>query len=404
MRDSVSRSWTLYALVVAQILGSAAAGVTITAGALAATALAHATSAAGAAQAASITGAAALSIPIAVVAGRWGRKRSLVLAYGVATTGGVVASMGVACGSVTFFILGMIGIGSGTVGGLALRFAAADLATEPRNRPRNIALVLWSATIGSLVGPNLVALCGGPGSSAPFLVIASLYLVAGGISAIVPLPGRFPTPSARGISGHSWLRRVRGLDSQTRSALRVSTAGHMGMVASMGMAPVFLDQQPAIHADGIGMIMSSHLVAMYAASPMFGALVRRIGAVVAGRVALCAVIASCAVLSARPAVPAVFALGLVLLGLAWSLGMIASSSQLASLTPQRRINTQGLADLLLNMGGGLASLVAGLLMSWAGYTALVLWVGAAVCIVLVSDAWASVVSRGRRGRGRPACR
>lgn len=406
MPDPVSRSWTLFALIVAQMLGSAAAGMTITAGALTATALADSTLAAGAAQAAGIAGAGTLSLPVAFAAARWGRKRSLALAYGVATAGGVVAAAGVARESLAIFILGMICVGGGTVGGLALRFAAADLATNARTRPRNIALVLWSATIGSLVGPNLVALSGGPASSVPFLFIGSLYAVAGGSAAIAPFPARLSTSHSRGASRRPWLRRVRGLDSATRSALRVSTAGHMSMVASMGMAPVFLDGQPMIHADGIGLIMSGHLVAMYGASPVFGALVRRFGAAVTGRAALCTVIASCAVLSTGAGVPVAFALGLILLGLGWSLGMVASSSRLAALPPPRQLDAQGLADLLLNVGGGLASIVAGLLMNWAGYPALVLCVGAAVAVAVVGDVRASSVrpGRGRRGRGRPACR
>ena len=50
--------------------------------------------------------------------------------------------------------LGLAGAGAATAAALQSRFAATDLAA-PATRGRDLSLVVWSTTVGAVIGPNL---------------------------------------------------------------------------------------------------------------------------------------------------------------------------------------------------------------------------------------------------------
>jgi predicted MFS family arabinose efflux permease len=111
---------------------------------------------------------------------------------------------------------------------------------------------------------------------------------------------------------------------------------------------------------------------MYALSPLVGLLVRRAGAPRCAAVGLGLSIAAAALLGAgvTGGTP-LFAVGLTLLGVAWSIGMIAGSTLVTeSLSRRDRTATQGATDLAINLGGGAASIVAGAVVAAAGYAPL----------------------------------
>src|SRR5690606_26428515 len=68
-------------------------------------------------------------------------------------------------GSFPLFLVGMFLFGGGTTANNQARYAAADLAL-PAHRGRDLSIVVWATTIGSVAGPNLI----GPGVSAARLV------------------------------------------------------------------------------------------------------------------------------------------------------------------------------------------------------------------------------------------
>jgi MFS family permease len=177
----------------------------------------------------------------------------------------------------------------------------------------------------------------------------------------------------------------------------LSAVVHMAMIAPMGMAPVQL-QQAGESAGAIGATMSVHLAAMYAASPLFGVLVRRVGARMAGGMAVAAMAFACGILAAGVDDILWFVAGLGLLGLGWSCGMVAASTILAGVPTQHRYRAQGLNDTLLNVGGGLASLVGGIAIALVGYRTLALWVVCLLVAVLLS--WSFAARDSTPGRAR----
>jgi MFS family permease len=72
------------------------------------------------------------------------------------------------------------------------------------------------------------------------------------------------------------------------------------------------------------------------------------------------------------------------LGLGWTLALIGGSSLLIEHVPlEHRVPVQGTADLTTAVCGGLASVVCGFVMSWAGFAALALGSAALTLPVLV---------------------
>jgi MFS family permease len=118
----------------------------------------------------------------------------------------------------------------------------------------------------------------------------------------------------------------------------------------------------------IGLVISVHVLGMYAFSPLVGWAVDRLGrtaVIVAG----CGILlAACALSGLAPAdnVP-VLGAGLFLLGLGWSCTLIAGSTLLTDdVGPVDRPAVQGLSDLSMNVAGALGGALAGIIvMGWS---------------------------------------
>jgi MFS family permease len=151
----------------------------------------------------------------------------------------------------------------------------------------------------------------------------------------------------------------------------------------------------------IGVVISVHVLGMYALSPLSGRLTDRFGSLV---MILCglATLAGSAVLAALapPEGGALLLVALFLLGFGWSLGYVAGSALLTTgLSLPERTRLQGVTDALIWTSAVVASLASGLVVATAGYTALGL-LGAALVIVpawLVHHRRAAIRGSTRRG-------
>ena len=136
-------------------------------------------------------GAAAAALPLAGLAGRRGRRASLVTGLLAAMAGALLVIVSTVTGSFPVLLLAAALLGLGTAANLQARFAAVDLA-DPEHRGRSLAIVVWAVTIGAVAGPNLIrpgALVGEalglPALAGPFvfsaagLALAALLLLIG---------------------------------------------------------------------------------------------------------------------------------------------------------------------------------------------------------------------------------
>ncbi|WP_237580530.1 hypothetical protein [Clavibacter nebraskensis] len=79
------------------------------------------------------------------------------------------------------------------------------------------------------------------------------------------------------------------------------------------------------------------------------------------------------------------------------MGMVAGSAPVVeALEPDERLATQGTTDLVINVGGGAASVVAGVIVAGQGYAALATAFAVGVGLATVGASWV-----GLRRRCRP---
>ncbi|MFD6800187.1 MFS transporter [Streptomyces cyaneofuscatus] len=368
-------------LVVSQILGGLGVAIGIALAPMLATEVTGSEALSGLAPTASVTGTALLSLPLAALMTSRGRRPGLVLAYLIGALGGALVVLGTMARSFPLLLLGMAAFGAGSSANLQARFAAADLV-GPERRGRAISTVVWATTIGSVVGPNIAAPAGRlfrgspvPETAGPYLWSAVAFLAAGVTVAVLLRPD--PLLTARALAPRSpqgeGKRSLRAGVAAVREspmaklALGTVTVSHTAMVSIMVMTPVHLGG----HGAGlqlIGLVISGHIAGMYAFSPVMGWLADRFGRL--SVIGLAVGLLSCAALLAGTAGPrhGQTALGLFVLGLGWSAGMIAGSALLTDSVPQdARAAVQGLSDLTMNAAAGVGGATAGVIVAQWGY-------------------------------------
>ncbi|MGN2364174.1 MFS transporter [Streptomyces luridiscabiei] len=368
-------------LVVSQILGGLGVAIGIALAPMLATEVTGSEALSGLAPTASVAGTALLSLPLAALMTSRGRRPGLVLAYLIGALGGALVVLGTMVRSFPLLLLGMAAFGAGSSANLQARFAAADLV-GPERRGRAISTVIWATTIGSVVGPNIAAPAGRvfrgtpvPESAGPYLWSAAAFLLAGVVVAVLLRPD--PLLTARALAPQSpqgeRKRSLRAGVAAVREspmaelALVAVTVSHTAMVSIMVMTPVHLGGHGA-DLQLIGLVISGHIAGMYAFSPVMGWLADRFGRL--SVIGLAVGLLSTAALLAGTAGPrhGQTALGLFVLGLGWSAGMIAGSALLTDSVPQEaRAAVQGLSDLTMNAAAGIGGASAGVIVAQWGY-------------------------------------
>jgi MFS family permease len=363
-------------------------GVTvgITVGGLLARDVAGTDSASGLGQTAGVLGAAVIAVPLARISDRAGRRTGLAAGYAIAVLGAVVAVVAAALSSLPLLLAGLFAFGAATACGLQARYAAADLAT-PEHRGRDLSLVVWATTIGSVVGPNLAGPGADVGAALGLPALGGAFAVSAVVFALVitaVLAGLRPDPLllARRLGGTGAVVRRRGATGTALRAVWGSPGGRLGltsvvvshsvMVGVMVMTPVHMGHaggSPGTTLRIIGLVISVHVAGMYFFSPLVGWLADRFGrrAVVAVGGAL--LLAAAALAGTAPPGAAVqLGAGLLLLGLGWSCGLIAGSTLVTeSVDADLRPTAQGGTDLLMGLGAALAGAVGGPLLAVGGF-------------------------------------
>ncbi|MFD4322297.1 MFS transporter [Streptomyces sp. NPDC058548] len=336
----------------------------------------------GLASTATVAGPALLAMPLAALMASRGRRAGLVLAYLIGAVGAGVAVLGAVAESFPLLLLGLVGFGAGSSANLAARFAAADLA-EPDRRARAISTVVWATTIGAVLGPNIAAPAGRsvaglgiPATAGPFVWAAGVFVIAAAVVAVLLRPDPLLTARALAETGAGEAPEERSLRAGMRAVREspkarlavVTVAGsHTAMVSIMSMTPVALTHHGA-DIQLIGLVISGHIAGMYAFSPLMGWLSDRLGRL--SVIGLAVGLIGVAALVAGTAGPSHgrTALGLFILGLGWSAGLVSGSALLTDSVPQAaRAAVQGLSDFIMNTAAGVGGLAAGLIVAQAGY-------------------------------------
>ena len=329
----------------------------------------------------------ALTAPVAGRAmDRFGRVPVLAIGFMTGAAGGVLAAIGCA-GEVPVLVLAgfvLVGMASGTA--LLARTAAGDMY-PPERRAHGIALVLFGAVFGAILGPAVFS---------PLLhgkhldgdALAPLWLAGSGFMLVALVLVLMVRPDPKRIAE---LLHTGDPPPDTRMPLREIIArpgvipallaaqasfGVMVGVMTLTGAVVVDHQHHAAH--NVFPIIGAHVIGMYALVLVVGRLIDRIGRGVALSGGLVLMALSVISLLWIDSVPAT-AVALFGLGLGWNFSFVAATAELADSTlPSERGRLIGFNDLLSGLTGAGLALLGGVALEALGVAALALGAAALV--------------------------
>jgi MFS family permease len=326
--------------------------------------------------------AALTAFPAGWAMDRFGRVPVLAGGFGLGIVGCVLTGLGASLLSVAAVVWGFVLIGA-SVGTVRLSPTAAADMYPPERRARGIALVLFGAVFGAVLGPLVfVPLFGNEGTvgrhpMAPWLVAAG-FMVAGLILVlnVRPDPKRIGLLAERAQRGsaRSWEKAAPLAKILRRpgvvAALVAAVASYSVMVGIMTLAGYVLVGH-GHHQGAVFPVVSAHLIGMFGLTLVVGNVIDRVGhmrSLVGGLLLL-----GFSALSDVWAVESVVATSVALfgIGLGWNFSYVAATAELAERTnPAERGRVLGFAELLSGLLGGILASLGGLALATVGLVGL----------------------------------
>src|SRR6185503_19055324 len=269
------RGRTVKVLVAGVALGSTGHIAAVTVAPIVATQLAGTSALSGVPGAAVVFGAAIGASALSALMARRGRRPGISLGYAIGAT---------VAGLVPLLMLGMFMIGFGNSSNQLSRYVAADMYPFHR-RAATIGTVVWAATVGAVLGPNLVGPSGNVATALGLPPLTGAYLVPiafVGAAAILSFVALRPDPYALADAVHDptapGTTSVRELIRRptVAAALIGLVASQVVMVLIMTMTPVHMTAH-GHHVETVGLVISGHTFGMYALSPISGRVTDRFG-------------------------------------------------------------------------------------------------------------------------------
>lgn len=342
------------------------------------------TQVAGFAQAVTSFGAGLSAVPLANLAARKGRRFSLGLGYLFPIIGAAVVIFAAVISNVVILFGGLALFGVAQAVNLQSRYAAAENASAAR-RAGTMSIVIWATTVGSMVGPNLIdpgdrlgTFLGLPQYSGTYILSMVAYALAATTIVLFLAPNRpaevkpdrqsaISEEPMGAIGALKWA----GTAPLARYGVVAIGSAHAVMVMVMVMTPLYMVHE-GMSLSFVGVVVSLHIMGMYALSPVFGWATDRFGAVRVSLAGMAVLTLSTAMgfvaATYEPLSRALTPVALVILGVGWSMVVISGSSLLAGIEEDRvRVPLQGANDAIMNYAGALAAAASGLLLAWSGF-------------------------------------
>lgn len=384
-------------LASAQVLNGVGVAGTVAAGSLLVSSITDSETLAGLAQTSAVLGAAALALPLARLTAKGGRRLALSVGYIAGVIGSIFAILGGTERNIFLMLTGTFLVGAASAAGYQARFAAIDLATK-ESSAKQLSFVVWGSTIGAVTGPNLMDPAGNlaeyfglPRLVGPYLISAATLFFATIVIVIFLRPDPYLTAEKQAQvvqhkgSTKAALSHIRS-NPNALFAISAIAIGHVAMVSVMVMTPIHM-----AHVDVtlkvIGLVISVHVLGMYAFSPIVGSLSDRLGRIRVIQIGLMILLASTIVAGTSAANDAIkLGIGLFLLGLGWSCTLIAGSAFLSeSVSIEMRPASQGASDVVMNLAGAGGGALAGVIIGTLSYGWLCFFAAVPVVILAIKS-------------------
>lgn len=324
---------------------------------------------------------AATTVPATMLMRRVGRKRGFAMASVSAALAVLAASWALSASSFALFLLaaGLFGINVAFT--QQYRYAAAE-SVPARFVPRAVSFVLVGSIGGALVGPELAKLGKDWVDNIPYagtmLALAVLYM----IQAVLFLFLDAPESSE---SGHD-IKPKRPLKSIVTQpvfliAVLSGTAGYGLMALIMTATPLSMHINDGHSVEQTANVIRGHVLGMYVPSLISGFLIERLGVVrmmFAGAVGL--LVTSIVGLQGQTVLH--YGWALVLLGVGWNFLYVGATTMLTyTYSMAERFSAQAVNEFLVFGTSAAASLLAGTIMHYYGWTVL-MWIPIPILLVV----------------------
>ncbi|MBK1887737.1 MFS transporter [Marinobacter sp. DY40_1A1] len=305
---------------------------------------------------------------------RLGRKQVMLLGTSMGMLAGILGAL--ASWLALFPLLCLAAVVGGT--GLAVvhqyRFAAME-SVPPSMAGSAASRVLLGGLIAAWLGPEIAALGSGAGTDHPFLT-SWLALAAVQFAALVILGLGYRAKSelvraAHASGGGRPMKEILAIPL-IWVAISGAAIGYAVMSFIMTATPLSMTEMAGHDLDDAKRVIQLHIMAMYLPSLISGWLTRVVGIPLMMAAGLLAYL-GCIVLAASGIEFHHYLSALVLLGIGWNFLFVGGTTLLPrGYTDAERFRVQGLNDVFVFGSQATAALSAGVILSWVGWSALVM--------------------------------
>ena len=337
-----------------------------------------------------IIGTALATGPAAWLIHSWGRRNGLTLGAAIAIPAALVAAFAAWMGWFVLFCVALAALGAPAAFANQYRFAAADSVPEGL-KSRAISWVLFGGVVSGFLGPQLSAHTKDwfPGHefTATYLVMAGLAIVAIGVLWLTRL-----APTVQHAEGRKAGRSLPVLlrDRSIWVPMLAAAASYSLMVLVMVAAPLAMVYVCGHTSEDAAFAIQWHIVSMFAPSFITGAVITRLGAPMTAAIGLLAILAAAAV-NLNGISTLHFNISLILLGVGWNFGFIASTAMLSiAYRPEEAARVQGLNEQVVFGVMAVASIASGVLLQVVGWQTINLLAIVVATAAILALAWGSL--------------
>jgi MFS family permease len=312
-------------------------------------------------------GTALATGPSAYLLYRLGRRGGFMLGAALVVPAALVAALAAWLGSFWLLCAALAVLGATSAFANQYRFAAAD-SVPTDFKSRAISWVMAGGVVSGFVGPNMYVLTKDliPGGSyvATYVAMAVMAVIAIAVlsrTRLAPVVRKAPS----GGSGRSFGQLLSSLEVLVPMVGGAASFGLMVMV--MVAAPIAMVTVCGHSSTDAAYAIQWHIVSMFAPSFITGSVIHRIGAHLTAAIGLLLIIAAAAVNLTGIEVHH-FVISLILLGVGWNFGFIASTALLSTAyRPEEASKVQGLNEQVVFGVMAFASILSGVLLNAIGW-------------------------------------
>lgn len=304
---------------------------------------------------------------------RLGRKRVMLLGACMGLLAGCLGALASWLGFFPLLCLAAVVGGTGLAVVHQYRFAAMESVPD-HMAGSAAARVLLGGLVAAWLGPEIATLGSGAETEYPFLA-GWLGLAGVQLMALVILVIGYRAQAERVRETHAGGGRpLREILANPLIWVAISAAaiGYAVMSFVMTATPLSMTEMAGHDLDDAKRVIQLHIMAMYLPSLISGWLTRVVGIPLMMAVGLLAYLA-CIVLAASGVSFHHYLSALVLLGIGWNFLFVGGTTLLPrGYTDAERFRVQGLNDIFVFGSQATAALSAGVMLSWLGWSALVM--------------------------------